>query len=66
MRISVTKFTIVTKERPTKIYAGNGNLSEFFEDVFLFDFRQSCDDELATFDEPEKFECAEVNIWMEV
>lgn len=66
MRVSVTKFTIITKKRPTDVYCGSGQFSEFFEDAFLFDYRQNCEDELKTFDTPDDFEVAEVNIWMEV
>ena len=66
MRIGVTKFTIITKKRPTGVYYSDGQFGEFLEDAFLFEFRQNCEDTLKTFDTPDDYEVAEVNIWMEV
>lgn len=66
MKISRTKYVIVTKNRPTLFLTGTGELSEHFDDALILDDGEALVAERGKLDEPEKFEDLKVRISVEV
>lgn len=63
MIITEEKYCIVSKSFPLKFYY-NGNEEYTFSDYLLMS-KESCEDELSTYDEPEDFNILKVNVTYE-
>lgn len=66
MKITRTKFAIITKTRPTQFLTPTGELSEEFDDALLLDSPAEVMQEFDTLNEPFNFEDVEVYLTVEV
>ena len=66
MRIEKTVYYIVTKDRPIEFHAGNGQMRDNFADAEAYQYMDEAEEELETFDEPEKFEIIKGTVGIEV
>ena len=65
MIIKTKKYMIVSNDYPIQFHAGDGCMSDFFEEVLFYKSKEHANSELSTFDEPENFSILEVNITYE-
>lgn len=65
MIINTKKYMIVSNDYPIQFHAGDGCMSDFFEEALFYKSEEGANTELLTFDEPEIFSILEVNITYE-
>lgn len=65
MIINAKKYIIVSNDYPIQFHAGDGCMSDFFEEALFYKSKEGVNGELSTFDEPENFSILEVNITYE-
>lgn len=65
MRLTHTKWAIITAERPTLFLTELGELSEMFCDAELLEHKEA-DDRIKDLDEPQKFTKVKVTFSVEV
>ena len=56
------KYMIISNDYPIQFHAGDGCMSDYFEEALLYKSEEGANSELSTFDEPEIFRIVEVNI----
>lgn len=62
MIIQQTRYIIVSQNSPIYFHGDNGELTEWFDSVCLYDNKDLAEAGLSTFDEPEKFMIVPVDI----
>lgn len=66
MKITRTKYAIITENRPTEFLTYTGELSSHFDDAHLYDQESWAVETLDTLDEPGKFIILPVTVTAEV